>query len=73
MEKEYLNRKEASEYLSKKVLSRSFKTLGKYATIGGGPKFRKFGKRQVVYAVADLDTWIAEQLSRPFGSTSENV
>jgi hypothetical protein len=35
--------------------------------IGGGPKFRKFGRR-VMYAVADLDAW-ADQ--RSFEATSD--
>jgi len=35
--------------------------------IGGGPKFRKFGRR-VMYAVADLDTWADE---RSFEATSD--
>lgn len=53
--KTYLTRKEASSYLMEKGLNRTPATLAKYATIGGGPKFRKFGKTQVVYDVADLD------------------
>ncbi|MOA60532.1 hypothetical protein D3C78_1854350 [compost metagenome] len=35
--------------------------------IGGGPRFRKFGRR-VMYAVADLDAW-ADQHS--FEATSD--
>ncbi|MNW19410.1 hypothetical protein D3C71_2193860 [compost metagenome] len=35
--------------------------------IGGGPKFRKFGRR-VMYAVADLDAW-ADQ--RSYAATSD--
>ncbi len=35
--------------------------------IGGGPKFRKFGRR-VMYAVSDLDAW-ADQ--RSFEATSD--
>lgn len=69
--KTYLTRKEASSYLMEKGLNRTPATLAKYATIGGGPKFRKFGKMQVVYDVADLDAWVAEQLSAPVHSTSE--
>ncbi len=37
------------------------------ACIGGGPRFRKFGRR-VMYAVADLDAWAAE---RSFEATSD--
>ena len=63
METQFLSRKQAAAYLARKGLSRSEKTLAKYATTGGGPKFRKFGTRQVVYSIADLDYWIEEQLS----------
>ena len=69
--KKYLSRKEASAYLTEIGFHTTYKTLGKLATIGGGPKFRKFGKTQVVYDVADLDAWVAEQLSAPVHSTSE--
>ena len=48
-------------------LSKSPRTLEKQRVIGGGPRFRKFGRR-VMYAVADLDAWAAE---RSFESTSD--
>ncbi|TXC64528.1 helix-turn-helix domain-containing protein [Sphingosinicella ginsenosidimutans] len=32
------------------------RTLEKYRVIGGGPRFRKFGRR-VFYALADLEEW----------------
>ena len=47
----YLTNDEAAEYLRL-----SPRTLEKQRVIGGGPKFRKFGRR-VMYAVADLDAW----------------
>lgn len=37
-------------------LKLSPRTLEKMRTIGGGPRFRKFGRR-VMYAVQDLDAW----------------
>jgi len=37
-------------------LNLSPRTLEKMRVIGGGPRFRKFGRR-VVYAVADLEQW----------------
>ncbi|MHA6859076.1 helix-turn-helix domain-containing protein [Ralstonia pseudosolanacearum] len=58
----YLTNDEAAEYLRL-----SPRTLEKQRVIGGGPKFRKFGRR-VMYAVADLDAW-ADQ--RSFGATSD--
>ncbi len=37
-------------------LKLSPRTLEKLRTIGGGPRFRKFGRR-VMYALQDLDAW----------------
>lgn len=47
----YLTNDEAAAYL---LLSP--RTLEKLRVIGGGPKFRKFGRR-VVYALEDLESW----------------
>jgi hypothetical protein len=47
-------------------------TLAKYAVIGGGPIFRRAG-RIPLYSTADLDNWVAENLSAPMRSTSEAV
>ena len=58
----YLTNDEAADYLRL-----SPRTLEKQRVLGGGPKFRKFGRR-VMYAVADLDAWAAE---RSFESTSD--
>jgi hypothetical protein len=58
----YLTNDEAADYLRL-----SPRTLEKQRVIGGGPRFRKFGRR-VMYAVADLDAWAAE---RSFESTSD--
>ena len=52
----YMTNDEAAEYLRL-----SPRTLEKQRVIGGGPKFRKFGRR-VMYAVSDLDAW-ADQRS----------
>ncbi|MGI4813666.1 MAG: helix-turn-helix transcriptional regulator [Janthinobacterium lividum] len=38
------------------LLRLSPRTLEKHRVIGGGPRFRKFGRR-VMYAVADLIAW----------------
>jgi hypothetical protein len=58
----YLTNDEAADYLRL-----SPRTLEKQRVIGGGPRFRKFGRR-VMYAVTDLDTW-ADQ--RCFEATSD--
>ena len=58
----YLSNDEAADYLRL-----SPRTLEKQRVLGGGPKFRKFGRR-VMYAVADLDAWAED---RRFCSTSD--
>ncbi len=58
----YLNNDEAAAYLRL-----SPRTLEKQRVIGGGPRFRKFGRR-VMYAVIDLDAWAD---SRSFEATSD--
>ena len=47
----YLTNDEAAAYLRL-----SPRTLEKQRVIGGGPRFRKFGRR-VLYAIEDLETW----------------
>jgi len=58
----YLTNDEAAEYLRL-----SPRTLEKQRVIGGGPRFRKFGRR-VMYAAADLDAWAD---ARSFEATSD--
>ena len=58
----YLTNNEAAEFLRL-----SPRTLEKQRVLGGGPRFRKFGRR-VMYAVADLDAWAAD---RSFETTSD--
>ena len=58
----YLTNDEAADYLRL-----SPRTLEKQRVIGGGPRFRKFGRR-VMYAVADLNVWAD---SRSFEATSD--
>lgn len=66
-----LPRKDASHYLKEKWgIERSPKTLAKYATVGGGPRFRKDGKH-ALYAPDDLDAFAASTLSPLVKSTAE--
>ena len=58
----YLTNEEAAAFLRL-----SPRTLEKHRSIGGGPRFRKFGGR-VVYAVDDLEAWAD---ARSFEMTSE--
>ena len=66
----FLDRPGAADYINAKGLPTTAGSLRKYATVGGGPKFRKFG-RNVVYSPADLDAWIDGRLSPPLDSTSD--
>ena len=58
----YLNNNEAAAFLRL-----SPRTLEKQRVIGGGPRFRKFGRR-VMYAIVDLETWAD---ARSFEMTSD--
>ena len=58
----YLTNNEAAEFLRL-----SPRTLEKLRVIGGGPRFRKFGRR-VMYAIVDLEAWAD---SRSFEMTSD--
>ena len=51
----YLTNDEAAAFLKL-----SPRTLEKQRVIGGGPKFRKFGRR-VVYAIEDLESWASKR------------
>ena len=58
----YLSNEEAADFLRL-----SPRTLEKQRVIGGGPRFRKFGRR-VMYALMDLEAWAD---ARSFGMTSD--
>ncbi len=52
----FLDTKQAADFLKL-----SPRTLEKRRVAGGGPRFRKFGRR-VVYAIADLEAWANERI-----------
>ena len=67
-----LRRKEASSYLTAEWgLSVAPTTLAKYASVGGGPRYQKFG-RTPVYSPADLDEWATDRLSASASSSTEH-
>lgn len=70
MEEQYLSRREASAYCSSRGLPITHNGLSKFASVGGGPPFRKWGNRSV-YLKSDLDKWIEEKLTPLVRSTSE--
>jgi len=70
-EKQYFSRREAADFLSAQGLRVAPATLAKFATVGGGPRMRHFGRR-VVYEGRHLLDWANERLSAPCRSTSDN-
>ena len=71
MNLKYIERAEAAVYLTEqRGLRTSKNTLQKYATIGGGPQYRRFGNK-AVYTVSDLDAWAEAKLGAPRHSTSD--
>ena len=59
----YLTNEESAMFLKL-----SPRTLDKFRVLGGGPKFRKFGRR-VIYALDDLETWANSRICE---STSDD-
>jgi hypothetical protein len=51
------------------LLRVSPRTLEKMRVVGGGPRFRKFGRR-VLYAASDLESWANERIC---ASTSDET
>lgn len=70
--KDFYGRREATHYLRiAHGVVRTETTLAKYASLGGGPKFHKAGRRQVLYAREDLDAWAIAVRGKAISSTSE--
>ena len=73
MSEKYLTKTKASEFLSDEMgLPVAVKTLSKYITTGGGPKYRKFGSR-VVYLESELREWADSRLSPILRNSCEEV
>ena len=70
MEKKYLLRTEAAEYLTSQGLPITKNMLQKLACQGRGPLYQQFGNR-TVYTRENLEAWAEERLSVPRRSTSE--
>ena len=71
MQPRYLNRREAAAALTAAGFPTATATLEKLATVGGGPTYRKYG-RKVIYDRDDLFAW-AEARARRFASTSDQA
>lgn len=66
----FLTRPEAAEYLTRRGFPVAKATLQKYATVGGGPLYRRFGAR-VLYQPADLDAWAKAKLTPAMAGSFE--
>jgi hypothetical protein len=65
-----LTRKAAAQFIRDRGIPTAPSTLAKYATVGGGPPMRKFGRR-VLYEPQALLAWIDAKLAAPRRSTSD--
>jgi len=65
-----LRRVEAAEFLTLEGYPTALTTLNKLATVGGGPKFLRFG-RIPLYDPDDLLAWAHARCSQKVASTSE--
>src|SRR5690242_7331448 len=65
-----LNRQEASAFLNELGYKTAVASLNKLASTGGGPKFRKFG-RKPLYSPTDLVAWAEARTSPPVRSVTE--
>jgi hypothetical protein len=63
-------RKETSAFLATLGYTVSTATLDKYATVGGGPTYEKFG-RKPLYTESGILAWVASKTSAPQRHTSE--
>ena len=65
-----LNRQEAAAFLGERGYRVAVASLNKWASIGGGPRFRKFSRRPL-YAPSDLIAWAEARTSPLVGSVTE--
>lgn len=66
----YLSRASAVAYLADRGIVTTHGTLTKYASAGGGPEYRMFGRR-AYYTQASLDAWVAARMSPIMKSTAD--
>ena len=67
---EYLTRQEAASFLTSRGFPTAKGTLQKYVTVGGGPRYQRFGNR-ALYKPNDLIEWAQGRLSAPVTSSSQ--
>ncbi len=65
----YRDRRAAAQFLTELGYKTAPATLARLACVGGGPPFRRFG-RKPLYNEHDLCLWAESRLSAPMTSTS---
>lgn len=65
----HLTPRDASAWLLERGISRTPSTLAKLRCLGGGPPYRRDGRR-VLYPLADLEAWAGTILSPLVRSTA---
>jgi hypothetical protein len=70
IETRYRDRRAAAQFLTERGYKTAPTTLARLACVGGGPAFRRFG-RKALYDEYDLIEWARSRLSAPMRSTSE--
>jgi hypothetical protein len=66
----HLTRQQAADFLTESGYKTATSTLAKFASLGGGPVYRCFG-RKPFYTAGDLITWAESRCSAPKRSTSD--
>jgi hypothetical protein len=66
----YLLTPAASDFLKSLGIPRSTQTMKKDRSVGGGPKFVRFGA-QILYREDWLREWVLTRMSQPMASTSQ--
>lgn len=66
----YLDRKASAKFLTDTGFPTAQRQLEKLACLGGGPVFRRYGRR-ALYRKADLLAWAESRMSAPLSNTSE--
>jgi hypothetical protein len=69
-EHRYCDRRAAAQFLTERGYKTAPATLARLSCVGGGPAFRRFG-RKPLYTEADLLEWARSRLSKPMRSTAE--
>jgi hypothetical protein len=64
LRRKFMVRRRAAAYLLENYGFGAERSLAKYASVGGGPVFRKAG-RLAVYTQADLDAWALGKIGTP--------